>query len=217
MISVVLVDDDQLMRSGIDLMLAEADDITVVGEASDGESAVEVVSETDPDVVLMDIRMPGVDGIEATARLTDKADRPRVIILTTFEIDEYVFDALQAGASGFLLKRATPDELVHAVRTVAGGEALLSPSVTQRLIEEFRRDDTRLSDLEIRLERLTDRERDVLVHVARGLSNQELSETLFIAESTVKTHIKRLLMKIEARDRVQAVVMAYQSGLMDDQ
>ena len=217
MISVVLVDDDQLMRSGIDLMLAEADDITVVGEASDGESAVEVVSETDPDVVLMDIRMPGVDGIEATARLTDKADRPRVIILTTFEIDEYVFDSLQAGASGFLLKRTTPDELVHAIRTVADGEALLSPSVTQRLIEEFRHGDPRPSDVEMRLERLTDRERDVLVHVARGLSNQELSETLFIAESTVKTHIKRLLMKIEARDRVQAVVMAYESGLMDDQ
>ncbi len=215
MISVLIVDDDHLMRAGIALILNQVGDIEVVGEASDGADALLKAVETKPDVILMDIRMPGTDGIEATAELTARGPWPRVIMLTTFDVDEYVFASLRAGASGFLLKRAEPAALIDGVRTVARGDGLLSPSATQRLIEEFTRSSPPPTEAERRIQSLTDREQEVLIHLGRGLSNSEMSEQLFIAESTVKTHIKRVLSKIEARDRVHAVVLAYESGLMD--
>ncbi|MCP4088155.1 MAG: response regulator transcription factor [Actinomycetia bacterium] len=216
MISVVLVDDDELMRAGIGLILNRTDGIEVVGEASDGTSALDVVQATNPDVVLMDIRMPGVDGIEATREMTRHGPRPRVIMLTTFDVDDYVFESLRAGASGFLLKRAAPEALIDAIRTVARGDGLLSPAMTRRLIDEFMLSSPRPTEAEQRVGRLTHREREVLLHIGRGLTNSELSEKLFIAENTVKTHVKRVLSKIDARDRVHAVVIAYESGLMDD-
>jgi DNA-binding NarL/FixJ family response regulator len=215
MISVMLVDDDELMRAGIGLILDRADGIDVVGEAADGTSALAVAEATTPDVVLMDIRMPGTDGIEATKEMTSRGSRPRVIMLTTFDVDDYVFDALRAGASGFLLKRAGPEALIEGIRTVAKGEGLLSPAMTRRLIEEFTLSAPRPTEVEQRVQRLTDREREVLQHIGRGLTNGELGDQLFIAESTVKTHVKRVLSKIGARDRVHAVVIAYESGLMD--
>jgi DNA-binding NarL/FixJ family response regulator len=210
---VLLVDDDQLMRAGLRLIIEQTPDLRVSGEAGDGRQAVEAARRERPDVVVMDVRMPVMDGIEATRQLTGAPHPPKVLILTTFELDEYVFSALQAGASGFLLKRSPPEQLVEGIRTVAAGEALLSPSVTRRLIEAFstrpsRRDNPRFADM-------TDREREVLVAIARGLSNEELAEALFISENTVKTHVKRVLTKLGARDRVQAVVMAYEGGLMD--
>jgi DNA-binding NarL/FixJ family response regulator len=210
---VLLVDDDQLMRAGLRLIIEQTPDLRVSGEAGDGRQAVEAARRERPDVVVMDVRMPVMDGIEATRQLTGAPHPPKVLILTTFELDEYVFSALQAGASGFLLKRSPPEQLVEGIRTVAAGEALLSPSVTRRLIEAFstrpsRRDNPRFADM-------TDREREVLVAIARGLSNEELAEELFISENTVKTHVKRVLTKLGARDRVQAVVMAYEGGLMD--
>jgi DNA-binding NarL/FixJ family response regulator len=212
-ISVLLVDDDQLMRAGLRLIIEQTPDLRIRGEAADGRQAVEAARRERPDVVVMDVRMPVMDGIEATRQITGGPHPPKVLILTTFELDEYVFSALQAGASGFLLKRSPPEQLVEAIRTVAAGEALLSPSVTRRLIEAFssrpsRRDNPRFADM-------TDREREVLVAIARGLSNEELAEELFISENTVKTHVKRVLAKLGARDRVQAVVMAYEGGLMD--
>ena len=229
MIEVLLVDDDQLMRAGLRLIVQQAPDLTVVGEAADGREAVAAARRDRPQVVVMDVRMPGMDGIEATRQITAAPDPPRVLILTTFELDEYVFSALQAGASGFLLKRSPPEQLLEGIRTVAAGDGLLSPSVTRRLIERFSsRPDRRVwrsesiggrpqadskpfPDLSV----LTEREREVLVAIARGLSNEELAETLFISENTVKTHVKRVLTKLGARDRVQAVVMAYEGGLMD--
>lgn len=215
MISVILVDDDELMRAGIGLILNRTDGIEVVGEAANGASALLVAEATDPDVVLMDIRMPGTDGIEATREMTRRGPRPRVIMLTTFDVDDYVFESLRAGASGFLLKRTAPDALIEGIRTVAKGEGLLSPAMTKRLIEEFTLSSPRPTEAEKRVQRLTDREREVLQLVGHGLTNQELSEQLFIAGSTVKTHVKRVLSKIEARDRVHAVVIAYESGLME--
>ncbi|MCP5034441.1 MAG: response regulator transcription factor [Actinomycetia bacterium] len=215
MISVMLADDDELMRAGIGLILNRTDGIEVVGEASDGASALVVAEATKPDIVLMDIRMPGLDGIEATREMTRRGPQPRVIMLTTFDVDDYVFESLRAGASGFLLKRAAPDALIEGIRTVARGEGLLSPAMTRRLIEEFTLSSPRPNEAEKRVQRLTDREREVLKHIGRGLSNHELSEKLFIAESTVKTHVKRVLSKIGARDRVHAVVIAYESGLVD--
>ncbi|MCP4961965.1 MAG: response regulator transcription factor [Actinomycetia bacterium] len=215
MISVVLVDDDELMRAGIRLILNRTDGIEIVGEASNGASALVVAEATGPDIVLMDIRMPGLDGIEATREMTRRGPRPRVIMLTTFDVDDYVFESLRAGASGFLLKRAAPDALIEGIRTVARGEGLLSPVMTKRLIEEFTLSSPRPTEAEKRVQRLTDREREVLKQIGRGLTNRELSEKLFIAESTVKTHIKRVLSKIAARDRIHAVVIAYESGLMD--
>jgi DNA-binding NarL/FixJ family response regulator len=212
-ISVVLADDDELIRAGIRLIIEQTNDIGVVGEAGNGREAVLQARRERPDVVLMDVRMPEMDGIEATRRITGLGEGPRVLILTTFELDEYVFDALQAGASGFLLKRSPPETLIEGIRTVARGEGLLSPSITRRLIEEFSTRSTHKTDP--RLELLSDREREVLVEMANGLSNEELSDKLFISENTVKTHVKRILTKLEARDRVQAVVMAYQGGLMD--
>lgn len=214
MIEVLLVDDDHLMRAGLGMIIAQTSDITVVGEAEDGRQAVSLARRERPDVVLMDVRMPVLDGIEATREITSLGDSPRVLILTTFEFDEYVFNALQAGASGFLLKRTPPEQLVDGIRTIAAGEALLSPSVTRRLIAEFGQRPERV--INPRLSDLTDREREVLVEMAKGLSNEELADTLFISENTVKTHVKSVLTKLGARDRVNAVVVAYQAGLMDD-
>ena len=213
MIEVLLVDDDQLMRAGLRMIIEQADDLIVSAEAGNGVEGVQMARRLRPDVVVMDIRMPEMDGIEATRQITSVDHSPRVLVLTTFEMDQYVFSALQAGASGFLLKRSPPELLIEGIRTVADGEALLSPSVTRRLISEFasrpeRAPNPRVSDL-------TDREREVLVQLARGLTNEELSETLFISENTVKTHVKRVLNKLGARDRVQAVVMAYEGGLME--
>jgi DNA-binding NarL/FixJ family response regulator len=210
---VLLVDDDLLMRAGLRMIIEQTPDLTVSGEAGDGAQAVTAARWERPDVVVMDVRMPVMGGIEATRLITADADPPKVLILTTFELDEYVFNALRAGASGFLLKRTPPEQLVEGIRTVAAGEALLSPSVTRRLVEEFasrppRSDNPRFADM-------TDREREVLIAIARGLSNEELAETLYISKNTVKTHVKRVLTKIGARDRVHAVVMAYESGLMD--
>ena len=211
MIRVVIVDDQELMRAGFRLILEAAGDIRVVGEAGDGEAALDVVRSANPDVVLMDIRMPRLDGVEATRRLRDH----RVIILTTFDHDEYVVEALRAGASGFLLKDAPPDELVRAVRVVAAGDALLAPTVTRRLLDRVV---PRLSlprDSSAELSLLTERERGVLHLLARGKSNSEIGELLHISEATVKTHVSHLLEKLDLRDRVQAVVFAYETGLVE--
>jgi DNA-binding NarL/FixJ family response regulator len=213
MIQIVLVDDDRLMRAGLAMIVEQSGDISVIGEAGNGQEGVSIARRLRPDVVVMDVRMPIMDGIEATRQISSTEDAPRVLVLTTFELDEYVFSALQAGASGFLLKRSPPEQLIEGIRTVAAGDALLSPSVTRRLISEFASRPERKTSR--RFDDLTDREREVLTHVARGLSNSELAETLFISENTVKTHVKRVITKLGARDRVQAVVMAYEGGLMD--
>ncbi len=212
MIRVALVDDDALIREGLRMILDQADGIDVVASGSDGLQAVRLARAERLDLMLIDIRMPNLDGIEATRQITDQPDAPRIIILTTFELDEYVFQALRAGASGFLLKRTEPAKLVEAIRVVAAGEALLSPSVTRRLIDEFSKRPASVSPE--RLSELTEREREVLVCIAKGLSNQELAQQLFISDNTVKTHVKRILTKLGARDRAQAIVIAYESGLM---
>lgn len=212
MIRVALVDDDALIREGLRMILDQAGDIEVAATGSDGRQAVRIAREIRPDLMLIDIRMPNLDGIEATKQITAEPDAPRIIILTTFELDEYVFQALRAGASGFLLKRTEPERLIDAIRVVAQGEALLSPSVTRRLIDEFSKQPASVSPE--RLSDLTEREREVLICIARGLSNQELAQRLVIADNTVKTHVKRILTKLGARDRAQAIVMAYESGLM---
>lgn len=216
MIRVVVVDDDALVRGGMRMILQSTDDLTVVGEAADGREGVAVIRAQAPDVVLMDVRMPVLDGIEATAQVTAELPGTRVVIVTTFEHDEYVFDALRAGASGFLLKRTTPEDLIAAVRVVAAGEALLSPSVTRRLIAEFARPATAprpVADV-ASAGALTEREREVLVALAAGWSNAELAQRLFISEETVRTHVKRVLHKLGLRDRAQVVVYAYESGLV---
>ncbi len=210
-IRVVVVDDQPLVRAGLRMILATEPDLDVVGEAADGAAAVEVCAAARPDVVLMDIRMPGTDGIEATRRVTGVDDPPRVLVLTTFDLDEVVYDALRAGASGFLLKDAPEERLTTAIRVVADGGSLFAPSVTRRLIEEFANRRTRPG---VPLSGLTDRETEVLRLVARGLANAEIATTLFITENTVKTHVARLLTKLGVRDRVQAVVVAYESGLV---
>ncbi|MBA3368231.1 MAG: response regulator transcription factor [Geodermatophilaceae bacterium] len=212
MITVALIDDDVLIREGLRMILDQAGDIDVVATGSDGLQAVRIAREVAPEIMLVDIRMPNLDGIEATRQITAERDSPRVIILTTFELDSYVFEALRAGASGFLLKRTEPGQLVDAIRIVAKGEALLSPSVTRRLIDEFSKRPATVSPQ--RLHGLTEREREVLVCIARGLSNRELAQRLVIADNTVKTHVKRILTKLGARDRAQAIVIAYESGLM---
>ncbi len=214
MIRVALVDDDHLVRSGVRMILQSADDLTVVGEAADGAAGLAVVERERPDVALVDIRMPVVDGIEATARMTAAVPGTRVVVLTTFEHDEYVVDAIRAGASGFLLKRTPPEDLIAAVRVVAAGDALLSPSVTRRLIEVVARGPAGPRALPPELDRLTDRERQVLVAVATGESNAELAHRLYISEETVRTHVKRVLHKLALRDRAQAIVFAYESGLV---
>jgi DNA-binding NarL/FixJ family response regulator len=209
---VLIVDDQALMRTGFRMILDAQPDIEVVGEAIDGTDAIRQYERLVPDVVVMDVRMPTMDGIEATRRLTALDPPGRVLILTTFDLDEYVYEALRGGASGFLLKDRPPEELVTAVRVVAGGEGLLAPSVTRRLIEEFAKRTPTRGRAE--LDELTDREREVLVLIARGLSNGEIARSLYVAETTVKTHVGRVLGKLRLRDRVQAVVLAYESGLV---
>ncbi len=213
MIRVVVVDDEALLRGGLVSLVDSADDLTVVGEAADGAEALDVVAARQPDVVLMDIRMPELDGLEATRRLaTDPATSDvKVLILTTFDLDEYVFEALRVGASGFLLKAAMPDELRAAIRVVASGEALLAPSATRRLIAEFTSRPATSSGPRTPIPEITGRERDVLAAIARGQSNSEIAGELHMSLSTVKTHVSHLLMKLEARDRTQLVVMAYEA------
>jgi DNA-binding NarL/FixJ family response regulator len=209
---VLIADDQALMRTGFRMILDAQDDIEVVGEAIDGADAIRRFGALSPDVVVMDVRMPTMDGIEATRRLAALGRTARVLILTTFDLDDYVYEALRAGASGFLLKDRPPEELVAAVRVIASGEALLAPSVTRRLIEEFARRAPALKPTE--LDELTEREREVLVLMAKGLSNAEIARALFVAETTVKTHVGRVLHKLGLRDRAQAVVLAYESGLV---
>ena len=213
-IRVVVADDQELVRAGFRVILDSEPDIEVVGEAGDGRQAIEAAREHDPDVVLMDIRMPHLDGLEATRRIvTDPEKGPRVLILTTFDLDEYVYEALRSGASGFLLKDGPVDQLLSAVRVVARGDALLAPQVTRRLIAEFSRRPEPVAR-PIRLEALTGREVEVLRLVARGFSNAEIAEELYVAETTIRTHVGRILTKLGLRDRVQAVVLAYEGGLV---
>jgi DNA-binding NarL/FixJ family response regulator len=212
-IGVLIADDQALMRGGFRMILDAEPDIEVVGEAIDGADAVRGFERLHPDVVVMDVRMPTMDGIDATRRITALEPAARVLMLTTFDLDEYVYEALRAGASGFLLKDRPPEELVHAVRVVAAGDALLAPTVTRRLIEEFAHRPGGPA-APAALEELTDREREVLVLMARGRSNAEIAGDLFVAETTVKTHVGRVLHKLGLRDRAQAVVLAYESGLV---
>jgi DNA-binding NarL/FixJ family response regulator len=213
MIRVVIADDQALVRTGFRVILDSETDLEVVGEAGDGRETVELVQSRRPDVVLMDIRMPHLDGIEATRRLTSLPQSPRVLMLTTFDLDEYVYEALRAGASGFLLKDAGADELLHAVRVVAAGDALLSPSITRRLIADYARRPPP-SEKPATLGELTPRELEVLRLVARGLSNADIARELVLGEATVKTHVARIFQKLDLHDRAQAVVLAYESGLV---
>jgi DNA-binding NarL/FixJ family response regulator len=208
----MLVDDDDLMRAGLRSVLASDDTIEVVGEAEDGRVAAARVRKSRPDVVLMDIRMPDLDGISATREVLASSPDVKVVVLTTFEQDDYIFDALSAGASAFLLKRTKPEELIAAIHTVADGDSLLSPSVTRRVIDRMATQPSPVATSE-RLDVLTPREHEVLELVAQGLSNREIADTFVIEESTVKTHVKRILMKLGLRDRVQAVIFAYESGV----
>lgn len=210
MIRVAIVDDQAMVRAGFRMIVESQPDMQIAGEAGDGSAAIDLIKRERPDVVLMDIRMPNLDGIQATRQV---AASTRVVILTTFELDEYVFDALGAGASAFLLKAAPPEDLIRAIRVVAGGEALLAPSVTKRLIEEFARRPEPASRRAKELETLTEREREVLREVAKGLSNAEIAAKLHVSETTVKTHVAHMLDKLDLRDRVQAVILAYESGL----
>ena len=210
MIRVVIADDQALVRAGFRMIVESQPDLQVAGEAADGQEAVDLVGEELPDVVLMDIRMPRLNGIEATRQV---ASLTRVVILTTFELDEYVFEALAAGASAFLLKAAPPEDLIKAIRVVAAGDALLAPSVTKRLIEEFAKRPEPVASKSKELETLTEREREVLREVAKGLTNAEIAQRLHVSETTVKTHVAHLLDKLDLRDRVQAVILAYEAGL----
>ena len=213
-VSVLLVDDDELMRAGLRGVLSSDDRIEVVGEAADGRVAVTEALALKPDVVLMDVRMPDLDGIAATRELLATSQDVKVVILTTFEDDDYVFGALRAGASGFLLKRTSPEALIAAIHTIAAGDSLLSPAVTRTVVDRLAREPAVDGGAERRLEHLTPRERDVLELIARGLSNGEIAAELVIEESTVKTHVKRILGKLGLRDRVQAVIFGYESGLV---
>jgi DNA-binding NarL/FixJ family response regulator len=212
-VRVLLVDDDDLMRAGLQAVLTSDETIEVVGEADDGRAAVSEVRRHVPEVVLMDVRMPGLDGIAATREIVAVSPEIKVAILTTFEQDDYIFGALNAGASGFLLKRTKPEELIAAIHTLAAGDSLLSPSVTRKVIEQMTEQPLVDPSSAERLDRLTAREREVLELIAAGLSNGEIAATFVIEESTVKTHVKRILMKLRLRDRVQAVIFAYESGL----
>ncbi|MGO0604034.1 MAG: response regulator [Brevibacterium sp.] len=212
MIRIVIADDQAMVRAGFAALLSAHADIEVIGQAEDGAHCVDLVADLDPDIVLMDVRMPLMDGIEATRTIVAANAETRIIMLTTFDIDDYVFDAIRAGASGFLLKDAPPSELAEAVRIVAGGEALLAPSVTKRVIEHFATGGQKPN--RTALPELTDREREILIQVARGASNTEIAASLHIAVQTVKTHVSRILYKLDARDRAQAVIAAYESGLI---
>jgi DNA-binding NarL/FixJ family response regulator len=213
-IRVAVADDQALVRSGFTMLLSVEPDIEVVGEASNGAEAVALVAREHPDVLLMDVRMPVLDGLEATRRITadDALASTRVVILTTFDLDEYVHEALRAGASGFLLKDTLPAELLHAVRVVASGDALIAPRITRRLIEEFARRPEPGVATRATLDQLTDREREVLELVAKGQSNAEIATALYVGHATIKTHVSRLLMKLDARDRAQLVMVAYETG-----
>jgi DNA-binding NarL/FixJ family response regulator len=213
-IRVVVADDQEIVRAGFAALLETQDDFAVAGTASDGDEAVKVCRDENPDVVLMDVRMPGLDGIEATRQLAADGKGPRILMLTTFDLDEYVYDALSAGASGFLLKDVAAESLFDAVRVIAAGEALLDPAVTRRLIGEFARLRPRLPARPELLEELTPRETEVLRLVAEGLSNDEIAERLVVSKETVKTHVSRVLGKLRLRDRSQAVIVAYESGLV---
>jgi DNA-binding NarL/FixJ family response regulator len=213
-IRVLVADDQTLVRAGFRAILEAQDDLEVVGEAENGDEAVALARELRPDVVLMDIRMPNVDGIEATKRLMRDGDAPRILMLTTFDLDEYVYEAMKAGASGFLLKDAPRDQLVGAVRTVAAGDALLAPALVRRLIEDFVRRPSPGARPPAELDDLTEREREVLTLIARGLANAEIAARLFVSEATVRTHVTHILAKLGLRDRVQAVVLAYETGLV---
>jgi DNA-binding NarL/FixJ family response regulator len=213
-IRVLVADEQALVRAGFRAILEAQDDLEVVGEAGDGGEAVAIARELRPDVVLMDVRMPGVDGIEATRRLLRDGDAPRVLMLTTFDLDEYVYEAMRAGASGFLLKDAPRDQLVGAVRTVAAGDSLLAPALLRRLIEDFVRRPAPGARSYPELDELTERELEVLTLIARGLANAEIAAQLFVSEATVRTHVTHILAKLGLRDRVQAVVLAYETGLV---
>jgi DNA-binding NarL/FixJ family response regulator len=214
MIRVLLADDQTLVREGFRMILEAQPDIEVVGEAGDGLHALELARETNPDLVLMDIRMPGMDGLDATRTLVASGAPTRVVILTTFDLDEYVYEAFKAGASGFLLKDLPRSQLIAAVRTAADGDALLSPSITRRLIEEFVRNPPQPHGIPEALRELSERELDVLRLLARGLSNAEIADRLVVSAATVKTHVAHILQKLDLRDRVQAVVLAYDTGLV---
>ncbi|MBN9156610.1 response regulator transcription factor [Microbacterium sp.] len=219
MTTVLIVDDQAMLRAGFAAILQAQDGIDVIGQASDGAEGVDEARRLRPEVVLMDVRMPNLDGIEATRRILAAAERdgraaPAVLVLTTFDADEYVHEALQAGASGFLLKDALPEELVQAVRVVAAGDALLAPRITRRLLERFAESRPRTNGAELRLKGLTEREHEILVLVGLGLSNREIATDLFLAEQTVKTHVSRIFAKLGLRDRVQAVILAYDAGLV---
>ena len=209
----MVVDDEALVRSGFRLILQSEPGFEVVGEAANGREAIEVVADRRPDVVLMDVRMPVMDGVEATRRITATEDT-RILILTTFDLDAYLFDAVRAGASGFLLKDVPPDELANAIRALARGDALIEPRMTRRLLDEFARQPAGPTGGNAKLNSLTQRELEVLKAVARGLSNSEMADELFISETTVKTHLAHILTKLDLRDRIQAVVLAYESGLV---
>ncbi|MFD9033626.1 response regulator [Streptomyces sp. NPDC056527] len=215
MIRVVLADDQTLVRAGFRSILADEDDIEVVGEAGDGEQAITLARELRPDVVLMDIRMPGLDGLEATRRITADArlEEVKVVILTTFDVDDYVYGALRAGASGFLVKDTEPMELLHGVRVVARGDALIAPAVTRRLIAEFA-GRSKQPDPSPRLNALTEREREVMGLVGAGLSNDEIAQRLVLSPATAKTHVSRIMTKLDVRDRAQLVILAYESGMI---
>lgn len=213
-ISVLLVDDQELMRMGLSMVLGAQDDIEVVGEAADGATAVAAAARLRPDVVLMDVRMPGVDGLSATERIVAADSEVRVLVMTTFDLDEHALGALRAGASGFLLKDTPPEDLISAVRSVAAGDAVVSPRVTKRLISRIIADDDAPSPDTSALDALTEREREVLELIASGKSNGEIAAALFLSEATVKTHVGRVLTKLGLRDRVQAVVLAYELGVV---
>lgn len=218
MTRLLIVDDEALVRAGLKMILESDDDLEVVAEAGDGADAAAMVQEHRPDVVLMDIRMPRLDGLAATREVQALPDPPKIVVLTTFDLDDYVFRALQAGASGFLLKDTPPRELVQAIKVVAAGDAMLSPAVTRRLIGHFAGDpraDRRRAAL-ARISKLTDREREVLVAVGRGLQNADIGRKLFMSEATVKAHVSRALVKLDATNRVQVAILAYEAGLLDD-
>ncbi|MEX3510935.1 response regulator transcription factor [Kocuria carniphila] len=218
MVRVVLVDDQEMIRMGMRMVLESQPGIEVVGEADDGDSALDLLGRVEADVVLMDVRMPRMSGVEATRRLRERPDAPGVLILTTFDLDEYAYDALRAGASGFLLKDTPVEEVASAIHHVHAGDAVVAPSTTRRLLDHFTRsslDPSQLRDTNVRLDELTPREHEVLQLVARGLSNAEIAAELVLAEGTVKVHVGRILTKLGLRDRVQAVVLAYETGLVE--